>query len=91
MADNGNGNDARKHWLLRPRTIRWLWRWFAAVLAALVLGDFLVHGHPSFGVDGTFAFYAWYGLVTCVAMVLVAKALGVPLKRPDDYYRDDEP
>ena len=74
------------HWLVRPRTIRGLWIGFAVILTALVLGDFLVHGHPGFGVDGTFGFYAWYGLGTCVAMVLVAKALGLVLKRPDTYY-----
>ena len=50
------------------------------------MGDSLVHGHPGFGIDGTFGFYAWYGLGTCVAMVLVAKGLGLFLKRPDTYY-----
>lgn len=74
------------HRLVRPRTIRGLWIGFAVILTALVLGDFLVHGHPGFGVDGTFGFYAWYGLGTCVAMVLVAKALGLVLKRSDTYY-----
>lgn len=79
--------DQGKHWLVRPRTIRGLWIGFAVILTALVLGDFLIHGHAVFGVDGTFAFYAWYGLTTCMAMVLVAKALGVLLKRNDDYYQ----
>ena len=74
------------HWLVRPRTIRGLWVGFGLILAALVLGDFLVHGHPGFGIDGAFGFYAWYGLGTCVAMVLFAKALGLVLKRPDTYY-----
>ena len=74
------------HWLVRPRTLRGLRIGFALVLAALVLGDFLVHGHPGFGIDGTFGFYAWYGLGACVAMVLFAKALGLFLKRPDTYY-----
>lgn len=53
---------------------------------ALVVADFAVHGQPHFGVDGVFGFYAWYGLLTCVAMVLFAKALGVILKRDDTYY-----
>ncbi len=81
-------DDQTKHWLVRPRTIRGLWIGFGVILAGLVLGDFLIHGHPVFGVDGTFGFYAWYGLTTCMAMVLVAKALGVLLKRRDDYYHD---
>ena len=39
---------------------------------------------------GIFGFYAWYGLGTCVAMVLFAKGLGVALKRRDDYYEGGE-
>jgi hypothetical protein len=78
--------DQRRHWLVRPRTIRRLWIGFALILAALVLADGVIHPHPAFGVDGSFGFYAWYGLLTCIAMVLVAKALGVLLKRRDDYY-----
>ncbi len=74
------------HWLVRPGTVRRLRIGFAAVLAALVLGDFLLHPHAGFGIDGTFGFYAWYGLGACVAMVLFAKGLGVFLKRRDTYY-----
>jgi hypothetical protein len=77
------------HWLLRPRTIRGLWIGGSGVLALLVLADFFIHAHAYFGVDGSFGFYAWYGLLTCLAMVLGAKALGVWLKRGDDYYGGD--
>ncbi len=76
----------KKHWLVRPETIRWIWRWGIAILALLVVGDAWVHGHPHFSIDGTFAFYAWYGLLTCIAMVLFAKGIGVFLKRDDTYY-----
>ena len=74
------------HWLVRPTTIKRLWVVFAAILVALVAADFWLHGHPHFGIDGTFGFYAWYGLTTCIAMVLVAKALGLLIKRDDTYY-----
>ena len=77
-----------KHWLLRPRTIRGLWIGFAAALALLVLADVFIRPKAAFGVDGTFAFYAWYGLLTCLTMVLFAKGLGVVLKRPDTFYDD---
>ena len=76
------------HPLVRPTTVRGLRIGFAVVLAALVLGDLLIHPHAGFGIDGTFGFYAWYGLGTCVAMVLFAKGLGVFLKRPDTWYDD---
>jgi hypothetical protein len=76
------------HWLERPRTIRMLWIAFAAILAATVAVELLIHPHGSFGVDGTFAFNAWYGFAACVALILLAKLLGFLIKRPDDYYDD---
>ncbi len=75
-----------KHWLVRRRSIRVLWIVFVAVLAVVAVGDEVVNGHPYFGLDGTFAFYAWYGFLTCVGMILFAKAMGVLLKRKDTYY-----
>lgn len=78
----------RRHWLVRPGTIRLLWRWGLSGLAMLILLDVVVAEHPVFGIDGTFGFYAWYGFATCAAMILGAKALGVFLKRKDTYYDD---
>jgi uncharacterized membrane protein len=77
------------HWLQRPETIRKLWIGSVAVLAVIALLDAVVHGHGIFGIDGTFGFYSWYGLLTCIAMVIFAKALGVFLKRGDNYYDRD--
>jgi hypothetical protein len=81
--------DGGEHWLDRPRNIKILIWLSLAVLAATVLADFFYEGHPHFGVDGWFGFYAWYGFLTCVVMVLAAKLLGFVLKRPDDYYDDE--
>ena len=79
----------KKHWLVRPETVRLLWRIGLAVLALLVISDVFIHGHPISRVDGTFGFYAWFGLLTCVGMILFAKVLGVILKRGDTYYDDE--
>ncbi len=84
-----NDNEHDKHWLVRKKTILLLWRGGIAILLMLVLADFFIHAHPYFGIDGTFGFYSWYGLVTCIAMVLFAKALGIFLKRKDTYYDDE--
>jgi len=78
-----------KPWLERPRTIRLLWIVFIVALALTVLAELAVDRHSYFGVDGTFGFNAWYGLVTCAAMIVVAKVLGVLLKRRDTYYEMD--
>jgi hypothetical protein len=75
-----------EHWLDRPANVRRLWRAFIAVLLMLVLIEPLVPLHPHFTLERIFGFHAWYGLLACAAMILVAKALGALLKRPDDYY-----
>ena len=76
------------HWLVRKSTIRGLWIVFAVTLAATVLMDFVIEPHPYFGLDGTFGFGAWFGFASCVVLIVVAKALGLILKRPDTYYDD---
>lgn len=77
-----------KHWLVRPATIRLLWRIFFSVLALTALVQFAVPVETHFGLDGGFAFNAWYGFAVCAAMILLAKLLGEWLKRSDTYYDD---
>ncbi len=76
----------QKHWLIRPGTIHLIWRYGIAILAILVIADFFVEPHPYFQIDGTFGFFSWYGLITCILMVVFAKALGFFIKRSDTYY-----
>ncbi len=92
-ADNKQRNEQERnadddHWLTKPATVRKLWIGFSIVLALTVLAQLVIKIKGYFGVDGTFGFGAWYGFLACLAMVLVAKALGVVLKRPEDYYDD---
>jgi hypothetical protein len=74
------------HWLTRPSTIRRLWQILIAVLVLTVLAEFVIEAHPHFAVERIFASYAMYGFVACAALILVAKALGLVLKRRDSYY-----
>jgi sterol desaturase/sphingolipid hydroxylase (fatty acid hydroxylase superfamily) len=84
---NPNKDDA---WLARPSTIRLLWRVFAGVLAVSVAVQLLFKVKGYFGVDGWLGFGAVFGFLSCLAMVLFAKALGWFLKRDEDYYREQE-
>lgn len=86
MEKDQQKNASEDHWLVRKSTIRALWIASSIMLAILVLLDLAVEHHPHFGIDGTFGFGAWYGFVSCVALVLFAKGLGLILKRPDTYY-----
>lgn len=77
------------HWLVRPRTIRRLWQAFIAVLALTVLAELVIEAHPHFAVERLFGFNALYGFLACAVLILVAKGIGLVLKRPDTYYDDD--
>ena len=74
------------HWLDEPRNVKRLWRGFLVVLALTVLAQLLVHVHPHFEIESVFGFSAWFGFGACAAMIVVAKALALVLKRPDTYY-----
>lgn len=76
------------HWLVRRRTITLLWIAFLVVLAITVAAETVADRHGYFGLDGTLGFNAWFGFTACVALILIAKLLGVFLKRPDSYYDD---
>ena len=90
MADSSSPRDT-SHWLDEPRHVKRLWRGFLAVLALTVLAELLVHRHAHFEIESVFGFSAWFGFMACAAMIVVAKALALVLKRPDTYYgkRDD--
>ncbi|MGK0500199.1 MAG: hypothetical protein ACJAYG_001846 [Oceanicoccus sp.] len=88
-------NDEKNlHWLVRPSTIRKLWIGSSLVLTLVVLAQTVIYVKGYFGFDGWFGFGAVYGFVSCLLMVLVAKLLGLVLKRPENYYevsQQDQP
>ena len=81
-----------KHFFDEPRNIhRLIWAFFAICILLIGL-DLLFHRHLSFAegvlpMEGWFGFYAIYGFVACVLLVLAAKYILRPLvKREEDYY-----
>ena len=81
--------EKNKHWLLRKENIRKLWMIYIAILIVTLVAGLFVHQHETFGIEDSFGFYAWYGFITCVGMIIFAKLLGLFLKRPEDYYEKD--
>ena len=67
-------------------TARRLWQLFIVILAVTVAAQPFVEWHPHFAVERFFAFNALYGFLACGALILVAKAIGFLVKRPEDYY-----
>jgi hypothetical protein len=65
-----------------------IWKTFIAVLALTVVVQLFIEAHPHFAVERLFAWNALYGFIACAVLILLARALGVLLKRRDDYYDD---
>ena len=78
-----------QHWLTRPDTIRKLWALLIALLAAVLVAELFVAPEVHFAVERLFGVYALFGFVTCAVLIVLAKAIGVLLKRPDTYYDDE--
>ena len=71
-------------------------RIWITILAALIISvvlDFSLHtgGHGEFAWSGILGFFAVFGLIGCLAIILISKWLGHHwLQRKEDYYdRDD--
>ena len=79
-----------EHWLDDQRNVKKLWRGFLVVLALTVIAGAFVDLHPHFEIESWFGFNAVYGFITCLLMIVGAKALGLILKKPDAYYAKDE-
>ena len=76
----------KAYWLDDPANVDRLVRGFYAVCALLLLLDLFIPKHGGFATEHVFGFYAFFGFVACVTLVLVAKQLRRVLKRPEDYY-----
>jgi hypothetical protein len=78
--------DEKRYWLDRPENVTKFYRAVWAVGIALLAAELFVHRHEEFDFALWFGFYALFGFVACVVLVVTAKALRRVLKRPEDYY-----
>jgi hypothetical protein len=80
--------EGEKEYLFdKPGNVKRLLGGFFASLAILLIIDLFVHKHPHFPWEGWPEFYAVYGFVACVALVIAAKyILRSLVKRREDYY-----
>jgi hypothetical protein len=78
-----------RRWLDEPRNVTKVVWTLVAVCVLLFLGDLLYEKHPHFAVEYLFGFYAIYGFVGSVGLVLAAKWMRKILMRDEDYYDRD--
>ncbi|MGD8593079.1 MAG: hypothetical protein PVF82_09630 [Gammaproteobacteria bacterium] len=74
----------------KPENVSRLLRGFYIVCGILLLLDFVLHRHISHSWEQLSGFYAFYGFVACVLLVLIAKQMRKVLMRKEDYYDVDE-
>lgn len=83
-----SGDKEKIHLFDRPENVDRLLKGFYAICILLVLADFIFHRHVGFDWEKIPAFYALYGFVACVLLVVVAKRMRNVLMRKEDYYDD---
>lgn len=70
-----------------PKNVKRFIKSFYLLCVVLIIIDFFSPGHGHFFWEERLGFYAVYGFVACVILVLVAKYILRPLvKRREDYY-----
>lgn len=80
-----SGGD-RPHLFDKPGNVRRVIQGLLAVCVVLLGLDFVIHRHVSHPWEAMFGFYAVYGFVGCVVLVLLAKVLRRIVMRTEDYY-----
>jgi hypothetical protein len=71
----------------KPQNVKRLLYGFYTCVGLLLAIDLVYHKHTLFPWEGYFGFYAVFGFVACVILVIVAKYLLRPLvMRKEDYY-----
>ncbi len=74
----------KKHLFDDPKNLKRLLAVFYVICAGLVVIDLVFHRHVIHPWEGLFGFYAVFGFVACVVLVLVAKEMRRVLMRKED-------
>lgn len=76
----------RDYFFDKPQNVRWVLRLFYAICALLFALDFVMHRHVIHSWENLWGFYAIFGFIACVALVLVAKQMRRAIMRDETYY-----
>ena len=82
--------DDKQYLFDKPKNVSRLLRGFYIVCAVLLVLDFVLHRHISHLWENLPGFYAVYGFVACVLLVLIAKEMRKLIMRKEDYYDVDK-
>ena len=82
--------EQKQHLFDNPRNVSRLLRILYVICLLLFILDFILHRHVTHKWEELTGFYAIFGFVACVTLVLAAKQLRKILKRKEDYYHVDD-
>ena len=87
MSDSSsNKKFGGKGWFDNKQNVKKIITTLVVICLVLFVSDAFYQKHPYFTVESIFGFYAIYGFVMCVALVLVAKWIRKFVMRVEDYY-----
>jgi cyanate permease len=80
----------KRYFLDKPENVTTLWRIFLAVCAVLLIVDLVHHRHVSHPWESLLGFYALFGFIGIVLLIMAAKQLRRLVARKENYYDDDD-
>ena len=79
-------NSEKRHLFDDPKNVRRVRQVLYAACGISVVAELFVHRHVDHAWERLFGFYAVYGFVACVLLVLIAKEMRKVVMRDEDYY-----
>lgn len=83
-------DNSKQHLFDNPNSVKWILRVLYSICIILFALDFIIHRHTEHSWENLWGFYAIYGFVGCVVLVLIAKWMRTFLMRSEDYYDREE-
>ena len=82
--------EQKKHLFDNPKNVKRVLYLLYICCAGLVVTDYFYHRHVIHAWENIFGFYALYGFVACVILVLLATQMRKLVMRKEDYYLEKE-
>jgi hypothetical protein len=81
-------DDGKRYLFDNKRNVKIVIWGLTAVCVLLFAADWVVHRHTENDLEKVFGFYALYGFVACVLLVLLAAEMRKLVMRDENYYGD---
>ncbi len=83
-----DGKPEKRHMFDNPKNVKRVLYILYAICAGLFVGDFFINRRIEHPWESLFGFYAIFGFVACVILVLLAKEMRKVVMRKENYYDD---